>query len=589
MVDRLPHPRAGLRSTRPWAWVLGILVVAAAIRIHALAVGFVMDDYAQLAMLAGAYPVEREPWDLFSFCRTPQELSGLVTSGAFPWWSDPELRLSTLRPLPSLLIWLDVRAFGLEARWHHAHTFVWWVAMLLVVARLLLRVLPVRWALLAFALYALDECHAQPLAWLANRNAILATTFGMLAVHAHVRWREAGPERSRWLAVLLIILALGCGEAALGAFGFLLAYELVRRDRSLGALWPLLVVLLVWALLHRGGGYGADFSGVYVDPVAEPRHWLAAAVVRAPILLADLAFAVPTGQLALGGRAMALQAVLGGVALVAALLWLGPARVRRTELERERIRWFAVAAVLSLLPMLSAFVSARLLVMPAIAAHVLLAAVVLEGLDARLTPGAAARARTALAAALVVAHLGLAPWWGIREIAELRSFGAAVDRAAVAMPIDDAVIAGKTVIVLGAADPSTLLYPPLIRSARGLTRPRRWMVLSAAPGPGRLRRVDAQTLEIEVESGMLRADVEQMFRREDRPVRVHEVIAWGDARVEVLAADAEGFPVRVRYSFATSLDDPSVVVLLATPSGFVRYPLGPVGVAIALPPASAPR
>lgn len=567
-----------LRATR---WVLLVVGCAVALRVHALAMGFAMDDYAQLAMLGGGYPVERAPWDLFSFCDgSAAEVSQQIDAGGFPWWTDPALQLSTMRPLASLSTWFDVRVLGADVRALHVHTLLWWVALLLVVARLLLQVLPARWALVAFALYALDECHAQPLSWLANRNAIIAAVFGVAAVSAHVRWRERGDAAARRWATALLVLALAAGESALGAVGFIAAYELtaVPRARWRGC-WPLAIAVLGWAVIHRAAGYGAAHSGVYLDPLAEPAAWAVEAVVRAPILLADLALALPTGELALGGRGFAAQRIAGGVALLGALAWLHLGR--RAAEERARLRWFALATVLSLLPMLSAFVSARLLVLPAIAAHVLLAACVLEGVRA------SAWSRRALALGVVVAHGVLAPWWGVREIAQLRTFADAARRAALAMPIDRE--APERVVVLAVADPSTLLYPSLIRAAHGAPPPAGFLVLSAAPGPHRLRRVDARTLELEVEHGMLRSHVEAMFRRADRLPAVGTIVRTSDAELEIQAVDAGGFPTLVRVRFATALEDRRRVFAIATPAGFVRYPLGPVGAWLPLPPASAPQ
>lgn len=574
-------------SIRPLPWVLAILAVATILRGHALWTGFAMDDYAQLAMLGDAYPVARAPWDLFSFCDgSPAELARLRDAGVFPWWSDPELRLSTLRPVASLTTWLDVRVFGPDPRPAHVHTLVWWIVMLVVVSRLLLRVLPTRWALVALALYALDECHAQPLAWLANRNAILVTVFGIAAVDAHVRWREAGAPRSRAGSVVAMAVAFACGEAALAGVAFIVAYEIAqgRRARWVST-WPLAVVVIAWAVVHTAWGYGASFSGIYVDPLAEPLAWAAAAVERGPILAADLVFATPTGLLALGGRGLLAQQLVGVVALAVGALWLRRMAARGSGERLARLRWFAWAAVLALVPMVSAFVSARLLVMPAIAAHVVLAAAILDGVDAGTATGWAARARMALAAVLLVAHGILAPWWCAREISDLRTFSAAVDRAARDAPIRP----GDRVVVLAVVDPATLLYPQLIRALDRRPPPASWIVLSASPGRHRLTRLDRHTLELEIPGGMLRSHVEQMFRRADRLPRTGETITLDEVTAEVRDVDAEGAPTRVRFGFTVPLDDPSWAFLLATPAGFVRYPLGPSGVAVDLPPAAAPR
>ncbi len=578
-------PRGAMLHPHDVMWaVAGIALLAAAMRLHAVGVGFAMDDYAQLAMLADAYPVRRAPWDLFAFCDgSSADIDALVDAGAFPWWSDPTLRLSTLRPLPSLLTWFDVRAFGLAPRLHHLHTFAWWLAMLAVVARLLLRMLPARWAVLAFALYALDECHAQPLAWLANRNAIVAATFGMAAVHAHVVAREGG--RGGALAAVWLAFALACGEGALGALGFIAAVEIAGQGSPRPrALVPIAIVVLAWAGIHAAGGYGAGHSGVYVDPVDEPLRWLVVAAQRVPILIADLALALPTGRLALGGRGLLAQQVAGVLAMLAIAWWLRRVAPRGDAAESVALRTFALGTLFAVLPMASAFVSARLLVIPAIGAHVLIAHAVLAGLAAWRRHRWTARARVALAAVLLAAHGLAAPWWSIREITEVRTFAADARRAAASAPFD----AGTDVVVLVAADPATLLYPPLVRAATGLPPPRSYLVLSAAPGTHRLRRTGAHTLELEHDAGMLRGAVEQMFRRDDRLPEVGARRHVGDAVVEVRAVDGEGHPTRVAVTFATPIDDPTLRFVLATPAGFVRYPLGPVGVAVTLPPAAAP-
>ena len=93
-----------MSERRYWIWALIVLAIGVALRWRSFLVGFGMDDFAQLAMLGDAYPVHREPWDLFSFSRgTPEEVHALMSRGSLAWWSWPELKLSAMRPLSSLL------------------------------------------------------------------------------------------------------------------------------------------------------------------------------------------------------------------------------------------------------------------------------------------------------------------------------------------------------------------------------------------------------------------------------------------------------------------------------------------------------
>src|SRR5262245_27445501 len=81
-----------------------IVLCGLAPRLDALRIGFTVDDYAQLAMLSGEYPVARSPLQMFTFSDgSADENQALQRTGFFPWWSHPNLRISMCRPLSSLL------------------------------------------------------------------------------------------------------------------------------------------------------------------------------------------------------------------------------------------------------------------------------------------------------------------------------------------------------------------------------------------------------------------------------------------------------------------------------------------------------
>ncbi len=79
---------------------------------------------------------------------------------------------------------------------------------------------------IAALVFAIDESHALTVMWIAGRNTLLAAVFGILAVRAHLRWRERATARS-WphalAASLWFALALASGEAGLCSFGYVLA------------------------------------------------------------------------------------------------------------------------------------------------------------------------------------------------------------------------------------------------------------------------------------------------------------------------------------------------------------------------------
>lgn len=583
---------------RYWIWTLIVLLVGLALRWRSLVAGFGMDDFAQLAMLDGAYPAPRAAWDLFSFSRgDPEEVQLLMSKGSLAWWSWPELKLSALRPLSSLLMWVDVQLFGHHAMGHHAHTLLWWSFMLLAAALLLRRLLPARWAGLALLLYALDECHTYPIGWLANRNAIVSATFAFLALWAHVRHREDGWARGRWLSPLLLALSFSGGEYALCILPFFVLYELWGTEGSwrtrLQALLPLLGVFVAYTAIHRGMGFGSHGSSVYVDPLREPAAWLEMASLRVPILVADMFLAIPTGKLALSRELMQIQAWMGPVALVLMIVLVLGLRRQLDARLRRRLRWLMLASILAILPVASSFVSARLLLIPAVGGHAVVAAVILDAWDRvrdrsrRYHPLSLLRAL--MGAALLFAHGPLASWWGLEETRNIQRLNLGTRRAALMMQVDDAKIADQRLVVLTAGDPMSLLYPALVRWTEGHPMPRSWWVLSMAPFPHLLTRTAPDTLELDVVGGsMLTGPVERLFRRPERPFAEGDTVELDGLHIQLLRVDVDGRPVKVRFRFETAVDDGSIVFLLMTKRGMIRYPMGPVGATMAIPPAQLP-
>ncbi|HET6585587.1 MAG TPA: hypothetical protein VFG69_19140, partial [Nannocystaceae bacterium] len=398
------------------------------------------------------------------------------------------------------------------------------------------------------------------------------------------------------LAALALALALAGGEYGLCAAAYIGAFELVglaRARRSWRGWLPMIAVLVVWAVIHRAYGFGSQGSTVYVDPIREPIAWLSAALVRVPILVADMLLAIPTGKLAFYPDLMRIQAWLGPLALaiVGALV---PGVLRRLPGdERRRLAFACLAAMLSLLPVASSFVSARLLLIPGVAGHVVVAALVLDGIAALRDPvrrrAWIGRLRGLAGVALAAVHIGLATYWGLEETISIGELNRGTRTASLTMQIDDSKVADQRLVVLTAADPMTLLYPPIVRWVEGSPMPRSWWVLSMAPRPHRLRRIAADAFELEVVGGaMLKGPVEQLFRRPDQPLTVGQAIELDGLRIEILALADGVHPTRVRYTFDRTLDDPSLVFLLATRRGMLRYPMGPVGATVTIPPAALP-
>ncbi len=183
-------------------------------------------------MLRGTFPVPRGPLDLYNFVDDPSRAT-LLARGFLPWWSDPALTMRFFRPLSSALVWAEHRLFGDRPALLHAHSFLWWAAMVLGVGALLRRLLPRRAAWIGTAVFALAPCHALPLAWLANRPALIAVALGAPALAAYHRFRRDRSPSQGALAALLFALAMLAGEYAFCLAGYVVAIELVSPLRRL--------------------------------------------------------------------------------------------------------------------------------------------------------------------------------------------------------------------------------------------------------------------------------------------------------------------------------------------------------------------
>ena len=195
------------------------LLIAFGAALSTLGVPLFLDDFLLLegARLylegSAAAPVDALGLpDLFVFLEGGgQDLSGFAEP-LVPWWTSPETRLAFWRPISSLLVLFDVAVLQENATALHAHSLFWYLGLVGAVGLLYRELLPrsPRLQAVALSIFAMEDAHWLPIGWASNRNALVAGTFGVLAVWAHVRWRRRGWTLGAVLAPLLLGLALPC-------------------------------------------------------------------------------------------------------------------------------------------------------------------------------------------------------------------------------------------------------------------------------------------------------------------------------------------------------------------------------------------
>ncbi|MCA3015930.1 MAG: hypothetical protein INH41_26395 [Myxococcaceae bacterium] len=527
------------------------LVVTVLVGVPSLRAGFVLDDWIQRAVVRG-HITFTTPLELFSFgSGDAVDLAPLIRLGPFPWFTQPDLKLRFLRPLSSALIWLDTTLFGDASLPQHLHSLLWSVALTALAMLLYQRLMPPL-AVAAGCFFALDDAHALPTMWLANRNALVAAAFAFLALWLHLRWRDGG---SRWLSVGAVVSAavgLCAGETAVACLAYVVAFELVGREGPLRlrvwALAPMSALLAGYAVVYKLTASGARGSATYVDPVSEPLEFLVAAPVRFLVNVGAQTFGLP--DLWLTASPAARVALVGLGALALPVWWLAWRRWAPGAPEARRtLRWLALGAVLSVLPGLAAFPAARLLT----GASLGLAAVVAALLDGALRDGGLRRAA------------GLA--WG------LWCFGGSAALSWLAMSAAFAEVGARTTAAVRALEPrpgerfvvvsstefATAIYAMPVIFEERLPAPASWHVWSMAQASVELWRTANRQVELRTIDGeMLESLFEQNFRNPSSPVPEGLTVALEGQRVTVLER-RDGRPVRLRVDLERPAADFSFV------------------------------
>ncbi len=582
----------------------GIVAVGLLLVLPALGAGFFGDDYMQIAQIERWSLVPTSPLDLYVFVpREAAAVQALRDGGTLPWFAAPDLKIAFLRPLSSGLMWLDHALFGRWALPYHVHTLLWFAGLLAAAAALLRRLVPGTLAVLALAVFCLDESHVMAAAWVAARNATVSCAFVFAGTVAHLRWRTEGWRPGALLAPLALALGLAGGEMGLAAMAYLFAWELLeRRPGWRRALLPALGLGLAYVILHRLTGSGARAGGGYLDPFGDPLGFLAAVPERVLLLLGNLLVASPV-DLALfdPGIRPALIAAGAGAALLVGL-WLRAALRRLPAGEARALRVAALGAGGALLVSVPALVGERVLLAASLGGAVVIAALLRDAWRCLRAWRMAALAAAGLLA-LGIPNLVLAGplrlgkvlfarkmFGDYRRLAAQAEIAAPVPARVVVVALPDLVALHLPVlrVIDQQVPPATLRKFLHDRKVDDLPLPDRVgylgsSVLSLSAARHRLRRTGPATLELSTPAGtLLDGAWAQSLRAPSLPLARGQVIPLSYLTATVLE-DRGGRPTRVEFRFDRPVDDPSLVFLALSKGGLRRLPLPPVGREIDVP------
>jgi hypothetical protein len=577
----LSRPRAEL-----WVLVVATLLVAPSI-----SAGLAADDFIhELALLGSGNPLagfRRAPLDLFWFA-SPEFNPRLLDEGVVPWWIDPSVRFAFFRPLASATHWLDHLLVPGNAVVMHLHTVLWHVAGLVAVRSLFRAILGPGWvATLALCLYALDDARGAPVAWVANRNELIALALSVWAITWHHQGRSGDRLRAR-LAPAVLGVAMLASEGAIAVTAYLFAYTLfldegTRRER-LWRLAPYALVVVAWAALYRGLGYGVSRSGLYFDPLRDPVAFARVFPERFTMLwLAQLGGPWSEGWNAYPVMFPGLEYV---VVVLAGVIIAGTFALFLPLLRADKLaRFWLTGAVVGTLPACGGFPGDRLLPWVGIGAMGLTAQFFATVVESRPAPGFRGAAARLGAFAIIVAHLGLGPLLLPLRAAGIAQVRGALDRADRTIPSDRSVEQRLVIYVNPAADPFAS-YIPVTRAALGIPRPRSQRWLATGTTPVHVTRVDERTLRVRPEGGFLIMPSERMLRNTaSHPFTVGEVIALDELQVTISMVTSDGRPAEALERFARPLEDPAYLWLSWQGDGYGPFTPPAIGQEVTAPAA----
>lgn len=574
---------------------LALGVLSALLTLPSLDVGWVGDDLWHRAVLKktpgvaglGILP-SGSIMELFRFLDgDPQRTRRLMDIGVLPWWTDPGIYGAFMRPITGVTHWLDYSLWPDRAALMHLHSVLWLSGLVLAVALLYRGMMGVTPAAgLAALAFAMDDAHGMPVGFLANRNALIAAVFGVLALIVHRRWRRDG---WRWGAVagpLLLAASLFSAEAGVGILGYLIAYAVFMdrgqwRSRVL-VLAPYAAVVAAWRLTWRGLGYGiSPTMEFYVDPLVEPVRFLWCVIERAPILmwgqwltLSDVSLLIPRPWLWL----------FWGLALVF-LAWIA-LRIIPLVRREPTARFWALGMLLALPPACATIPNDRMLLYVSLGAFALLGTM-LTGVYESSDLGAQARPRSpgrVLRGLLIVVHLAIAPLALAARAANPVGPRGLMERLQHIVPTG-AAVEGRDVIVVNPPMAMSVGFVLILRSEAGEPMPRRIRVLGPSLQVLELTRLDQHTLSVRPEYGYLANAFDQIFRGRRRPLGLGGRVELTGITVEVTALTAEGRPAEAVFRFVTPLEDPSWLWVIWKDGAYRSFTPPAVGTTIVIPSA----
>ena len=567
------------------------MALAVVFALPSLGGGMIADDH-HFRMIARGMPgipeISQSPLDAFNFTgMTPEDRAVRKARGLTAWWTHEDMQIAFWRPVSALTHWFDNTLWGDHAWLMHLHNILWYGILVAAVALLYRRFGMPGWiAALAALLYAVDEAHGIPVAWIASRNALLSGLFGVLCLIAHDAWRRQGWRLAGMGAPLLFGAGLLSAEAAAATAGFLLAYALFMdrggRFHRAVSLLPYLCVGVIWRAAYTHLGYGVAATHLYIEPAHQPLTFLGNMLIHIPLMLSGrFAFPDPSVWLVLGPMAR-LALVMWALVVIGAVLWLLPPGWT----QKRELRFWLAGTLIAMVPACATWPQNRLTILPGVGAMALLAHAIAAGIQKRGTapepPSRAWRARKRLALALFVANV----MFGALVFAMFAGsigFPAAYMAAVDAHLPDEQTLEQTSLVIVSAPMDAFGVSIPIRQSSRGGPVPHSLLQLRGGFGPATLFRVDSSTVIVTTLDGLIEIPWSMLFRNiETHPFAAGDTVRLPNVEITVLSVSPRGNPLETQFRFDEPLEHAGDWLLWEA-EGLYVFALPAVGQSVRIP------
>ncbi len=593
-IKRASHKIPGILCSRwfPFAAVaFGLLFTFSAIW-----TGWFTDDYwhrigysdsPKIEQTFGDYSLTRltGPMRAYSFLSGDEDKVNFAKNqGMMPWWIDATSHICLWRPIAGLLLDVDYSFWPQTPGLMHLHSLIWFAGLIFAASILFRNIMGAVWAAgLAALLFAVDDSHAWPVIFLANRHTLLAVFFGALSIWSFDHWRKKD-EGKWWISfILTFICSILSSEGGIAVLAFYMSYLLFLDNKCISsrirALVPIILIIVIWRVVYNVLGYGAIGNELYIDPVREPVIFIGTAIERLPILILGLVGLPPSMVYLAFSKQGAVVYSITAYLILFSLAWITFPLWKKCKVSH----FWGCAMIMACIPLCSALPGNRNLGLPSIGALGLIAQLCYNLIQQRRILIKSSFRKFAIWCLVgfgFVIHLVIYPailggtpfafkmlQQGINYVVRFSEW--------------DEQIESKDAIFVNTPNSLLFSFCTPFRILNDLPIPRHLRILSPGREPIEIKRIDEKTISVKPELGFLppadaslkknptlldhinqkNADrrFERIILRRDTKFHAGQQTKLDGVRIEVTSITEDKRPLEVQYNFEHPLEDDSMV------------------------------